>query len=383
MNVPEATMTGGREEMSMISKEYTVRFVTPAFLGDAEQRGAWRTPPFKTLLRQWWRVAVAKQCNRDWAVIREKEGRLFGHAWLDDQGKKWAMKSQMQVKLDNWRSGTKTVLEKEETIRHPEVSMKDGKVDPLLYLGYGPLTYDKETKATELKMQNVIEANDTAQIAMIWPNPFYEEMELTLKLVQTFGTIGGRSRNGWGSVTLAGNGIPSAQVILEDAFPVDAITRPLEDCLKEEWPHAIGEDSKGVLCWKTKAVFDSWKRTMRELARIKIKFRTGLTFKSNDKINPRLNDRHILGYPVTHHGVDAWSKERLANQLRFKVLQSDEKKYIGIAFQLPCGLPFQLIAQLKEKSDLDIVRRQQSIWRNVHEVLDVEMDRIKAKGGKA
>lgn len=36
---------------------FTVRFITPAFLGDSEQDGRWRTPPFKALLRQWWRVA--------------------------------------------------------------------------------------------------------------------------------------------------------------------------------------------------------------------------------------------------------------------------------------------------------------------------------------
>lgn len=34
--------------------EYQVKFLTPAFLGDAEQSGRWRTPPLKTLLRQWW-----------------------------------------------------------------------------------------------------------------------------------------------------------------------------------------------------------------------------------------------------------------------------------------------------------------------------------------
>ena len=27
--------------------EYTVSFTTPAFLGNAEQNGQWRTPPFK------------------------------------------------------------------------------------------------------------------------------------------------------------------------------------------------------------------------------------------------------------------------------------------------------------------------------------------------
>ena len=33
---------------------YQLRFQTPAFLGNAQQQGQWRTPPFKALLRQWW-----------------------------------------------------------------------------------------------------------------------------------------------------------------------------------------------------------------------------------------------------------------------------------------------------------------------------------------
>ncbi len=40
--------------------EYQVTFNTPAFLGNADQQAQWRTPPFKALLRQWWRVASAK-----------------------------------------------------------------------------------------------------------------------------------------------------------------------------------------------------------------------------------------------------------------------------------------------------------------------------------
>jgi len=35
----------------MTTRKYQVRFVTPAFLGDFEQAGRWRTPPFKALLR--------------------------------------------------------------------------------------------------------------------------------------------------------------------------------------------------------------------------------------------------------------------------------------------------------------------------------------------
>ena len=31
---------------------YQLRFQNPAFLGNAQQQGQWRTPPFKALLRQ-------------------------------------------------------------------------------------------------------------------------------------------------------------------------------------------------------------------------------------------------------------------------------------------------------------------------------------------
>lgn len=36
----------------MIRKELKLSFVTPAFLGNAEQRAQWRTPPIKALLRE-------------------------------------------------------------------------------------------------------------------------------------------------------------------------------------------------------------------------------------------------------------------------------------------------------------------------------------------
>ena len=70
----------------MIQFKFQVQFQTPAFLGDANQSGRWRTPPFKAQLRQWWRVAYAAQ--QQFAVnvreMREIEGRLFGHAWLEN-----------------------------------------------------------------------------------------------------------------------------------------------------------------------------------------------------------------------------------------------------------------------------------------------------------
>ena len=66
---------------------YEVTFLTPAFLGNAKQSGQWRTPPFKTALRQWWRVVWA---NRDGfssnlESMRQAEARLFGTATRVDR----------------------------------------------------------------------------------------------------------------------------------------------------------------------------------------------------------------------------------------------------------------------------------------------------------
>ena len=48
----------------MIKKTYRLQLASPAFLGDADQKGTWRTPPLKALIREWWRIAVAPQCSQ-------------------------------------------------------------------------------------------------------------------------------------------------------------------------------------------------------------------------------------------------------------------------------------------------------------------------------
>jgi hypothetical protein len=51
----------------MIKLEYQVQFNTPAFLGNAEQDGQWRTPPFKGLATA---TAVVVGGGDGWAAVR-------------------------------------------------------------------------------------------------------------------------------------------------------------------------------------------------------------------------------------------------------------------------------------------------------------------------
>jgi CRISPR-associated protein Cmr1 len=69
----------------MNKQAYQLTLIAPAFLGDANQSGTWRTPPIEALLREWWRVAAALGHGFEHRSLREEEDRPFGNAWLDGQ----------------------------------------------------------------------------------------------------------------------------------------------------------------------------------------------------------------------------------------------------------------------------------------------------------
>jgi CRISPR-associated protein Cmr1 len=325
------------------TRRFTVRFVTPAFLGNAEQRAQWRTPPFKALLRQWWRVAKSRECDYDWGKLLQAENVLFGAAAKDRPSK-----SQLRLRLKrcNWANGAmKGWIKSLPKVQHPEVGFP---VAPDLYLGYGPLVYKN---GTCLKEVAIAPGQETADLLVAYPRQHQDELEPTFNLAAWFGSMGSRSRNGWGSLRMDDIGIPSAQ----DLHP---FSRTLDRCLLYDWPHAIGEDGKGLLAWTTEPK-NTWGDIIRELAGTKIAFRTQFSFSK-----PGFSARHILAYPVTDHKVAYWEKQtgRLASQIRFKVSKVGER-YIGLIVHLPCKIPDVLTQLVTQKE-------QEQVWQKVHRTLD-------------
>lgn len=364
----------------MNKEDYQISLTVPAFLGDAEQKSAWRTPPFKALIQHWWRVAVAKDHGYDCRKIRESEGRLFGHAWLDNGS--WAMRSRVRIRLEQFKPGT---LEKdkwqfnEKKVTHPEVGFGVGSD---LYLGFGPLLYSKENKRTELK-QAAIKAEEKNSLTLIYPKQNEETFKQVMQLIHWFGTLGGRSRNGWGSIAvktvdlasvgatpssrLNGTQLQDYSILLNGKADLTAVQKPLKICLMEEWPHAIGEDKKGVLIWKTEAC-KSWMEVMRKFAETKIGYRTSLSV-----TNP-FDERQILALPVTHHTPKDLKNDRVANQLRAKVIQH-QGHYYGLIFHLPCKIPKTVSDKLKQPAAQSLLANQETIWHKVHQHLDQHLQR--------
>jgi CRISPR-associated protein Cmr1 len=272
--------------------------------------------------------------------MRRAERALFGHA--DNDG---ASKSLVRLRLSKWDGGKETHWSPLQKVTHPEVRNKQGQTVPVgsdLYLGFGPLEY--RNGATHLKKNAAIQAGEFATLSLAWP----EEADVllidqALWLIDRYGTLGGRSRNGWGSFSLTpANGEAKNGTLSQ---------RNWQDCLQLDWPHAIGKDEQGALIWQTNE-FDNWKLAMTELAKLKIALRT--------KKFPytQSNDRNWLAQPVTHHTAGSL---RLPNSLRFKLRPTPDGKLVCVVFHVPCQPPRAFSPSLTQI---------EGVWKTVHQFLD-------------
>ena len=356
----------------MKTVQFTLEFLTPAFLGDATQSGRWRTPPIKDLLRQYWRMAYAadKKFAVDVDAMRHEEGRLLGHAWLENDyceasetGNRVqiaARKSAVRIRLSDWSPGKLKSwggLEQGK-VRHREAQKANFMVGPHAYLGYGPLdgrggTQFSQKEDKEKKDNAAIQAGESATLSLAYPQSVAALIEDALRLMHAYGTLGGRSRNGWGSFALTGLDEVSKAVLSSRNYPAQ---RTLADCLQQDWPSAVGQ----ALIWQTNAHAD-WKALMKTLAEIKIGLRTQFAFPT-ERPDGQVHLRHWLSYPVTNHSVQAWgSNARLPNSLRFKVRQTANGKLVGIVVHMPCKPAPQF------SPDERVLLR---VWQQVHSHLD-------------
>ena len=352
----------------MKTLEYKVRFATPAFLGNAEQSGQWRTPPIKALLRQWWRVAFAADHRAaiNGATVnamRTAEGELFGVA-ADREGE--SRKSLVRIRLGSWNVGTLKSWDQLEqaTVAHPEVERTGYKVGPHAYLGFGPLDGRGGTRLSE-KCNAAIQAGEVAALSLAFPSGAEAaRLDQALWLLHQYGTLGGRSRNGWGSFSLvpADDDTPALAGSLDDSLIAD-----WQGALKLDWPHAIGRDAVGPLIWQTEPLAD-WKAVMRRLAEIKIGLRTQFVFPDVRPPHPQPLARHWLSYPITNHTTSAWDRNaRLPNSLRFKVRADLDGQLRGVIFHVPCLPPPQF------KPDLKAIV---AVWQQVHTFLALPAQRL-------
>lgn len=338
--------------------EYQLRFLTPAFLGDANQAAEWRTPPFKALLRQWWRVAYAQ--DHDFRVdvnrMREAEGRLFGSA-AGEQGNQ----SVIRLRLDAWQS---TTLPRERWQTLGQIGEGKVKVEAGLYLGYGPISQKDRKPETGREPLSAFADQPSAQRSLVIHlhprtraallDEEFDRLHRAAAWIDRFGTMGGRSRNGWGSLSMKATDMGSA---IESGLPL----RRWQDALQLDWPHAIGSDKEGALVWDG-PVRNTWRESMLDAARIRLAARKLF------RLDPNSRDvqlRHWLSYPLMKPRPRDWDNTwRLPNSLRIKVVEKPGG-FAARIFHMPCRPPAAFI-----RNPEACMRALDQVWNSVHRFLD-------------
>lgn len=320
--------------------ELTLEFVTPAFLGNWEQKSELRAAPFKALFRYWWRVVEGHRYETV-SDLFKAESALFGSAVEAGQ-------SQVHIEARGNPAQT-TDLPSTGMLQISRGSGKNLPVHPWLYLGYGKVA---RQSGTVRPTHGVIKAGERCQLSLSASPTVLEELRPTLRVIARFGAVGGRCRNGWGSIHLSekGDNVTSTAKMF---------WRPWDKLLAHKYPCGMGRDEKGSLCWQLKGgPSPSWDKALASLAEIYIKIRLSLPLK------PIPNKRHLLGYPVKDHEVREWGNGRHAKSLRLLV-RKEGQQYRGYVLHVPhtFALPHPTIADT-------------GVWIAVHNHLDQVMERI-------
>lgn len=365
--------------MTMREQSYRVSFNTPAFLGNVEQQAQWRTPPFKALLRQWWRVVKAHEVGYDYRELLKLENALFGSAGDDSGGGV----SKVQLRLSDWGPGAMNQRPALQRVDHPETKMRDGRPirpDADVYLGFGPITLDGMRTA-------IAPGAPSVTLKLRCPASEVDVMRKTMQLANWFGAVGSRARNGWGSLQIDGEGLLGLEGLcdtrLTEQAPLRDLAAALSDRLASDWPHALGLCADGrPAVWRVfadkklndegKTVFTGfkeWKSVLEKLAVLKIGFRTHFKLSSGTP-HRQVEDRHVLAYPVTNHGLDGLPNARLASQMRFKVAKNREGQYFGLITHLPCSMPIAFFKPGNVRPPE--VKRQIEVWQQVHDFLNAQ-----------
>lgn len=334
----------------MHTGHYTIRLLTPAFLGDAEQDARWRTPPLKHLLREWWRVAwwsAHRGRAPTIAAMRREEGRLFGHAWLegdstiDDRGRVSGVASRqsaVRIRLlhpDNNGAAREIWRGKSGQGVGP---IKAG--DPSV--GYA--WFGLANRGAGLPDRRRLEAGEARVLAIACPSAFWDDIQSALRLAHAFGTLGSRSRGGWGSIHIDG-------VEKFDASGLKCYTDSLDNCLSRDWAAAIACDDGGPWIWRSRQSFATWDRAIAQAAKDRREVRSAL------KLDTDL--RRALGFA---------GSGRMPSPLRWKVVRDSQ----GLRLQV-VAMPHRIPAEAGVNLSAQQLKRA---WGVVCGKLDQKFERV-------
>ena len=362
--------------MSQLQKiSCEVEFITPAFLGNATQRGQWRVPPFKSLLRRWWRILKAEEYDYDWRRLREEEGLLWGNAFLErphlSGRKNGHQQALIKLRLGDWRMGDldNNGWKQFRFGKQKATSSAQYAIDVDVYLGFGavlPPSKKQGRKFKELAHAPAIADGEQTVLQLLLQDENHSALAREiLGLVHHFGSLGSRANNGWGSVQCRIGNTPP---------PLPQIpARDWQACLELDWPHAFGKDAKGYLIWASAPVND-WIGALKQIACAKADVRD-IAKKLKAFRNHKPTAVFLLGYPVQGpHELDNAKELRWPSPLRFKVQALDNGAFRALAYHLPHRPPPAMWELFDSQKRRWVEETQVELWDGIHAYFDKDSE---------
>jgi CRISPR-associated protein Cmr1 len=317
-------------------------------LGGADGDGELRAAPLKNAIRYWWRITQGDLSPKD---LLKEEQKLFGGVIGE------ATRSLVDVVVTgSVRTGGVKERDKIGEKNNPEVK---GKNVPLsAYLGMGPVDFHGKYNKRRIL------PGEKFTVSVFYPKENKDNIIDVLSLFAEFGSLGARSRNGWGSFNLLAE---DNSVLLPRKKLFENYCEELSEIFKvgKKYPFKLGKSNTQPLFWRI-GMENTWEGAMKLAGESYMDLRQQvLPF---PKATPKgVQKRHILGYPITNHKIDSWgwNNGRMPSQLRI-IIRKTGNQYYSYFFHLPHKIP--KLWELRLGSEL-------SVWQEVHKYLDGNFER--------
>ena len=329
--------------------EFRVEVLTPMFLGGANGDAELRAAPLKNAIRYWWRITQGDLAHND---LLKKEQKLFGGVTGE------ATRSFVDVVVTgSVKTGNKNKMASiGKKVNH---EAKDKNVALSAYLGMGPVDFNGIYTKTRILPE------EKFALSVSFPKETSDNLIDALSLFAEFGSLGARSRNGWGSFNL---------LVMNDSIALLPRKKLLEKYGEElteifkvgkKYPFKLGKSNKQPLLWKI-GMDNTWEDAMKLAGESYMDLRQqALPFPQAPPNG--VQNRHILGYPITNHKIDSWggNNGRMPSQLRI-IIRKTSDKYNTYFFHLPHKIPKPWDPSLGTEL---------SVWQEIHNYLDENFER--------
>jgi len=287
--------------------EYEVEVITPLFLHGADPAKAELRPAsFRGVLRFWWRASKGREMSL--AEMKRREAEIFGSTEKKSNVKIFvSQRSPFQItgkSLGRVNKFSITVNTKNTEGRVISISM-----NPLDYLAFGCCSYDKDQKCNVYK--EYIKPENKFLLVIEFPERYQEDIKMALSCLHHFGGVGGRSRNGYGSLCFHPQGDTP------NLFSREELWQRLKSRSLSSYTAFSEKTEKWDISSRS-----TWEEALSELGQRYYEARRELV----------LARRVLIAKPLIQIGV----KDRYAKRYFFHVRKENDT-YKGSVLFLPCG----------------------------------------------